>query len=156
MPLSAEFMHRFHGSCAELDEPEVGSGYLERWGIDNYMFELQDKWRLSTAALSGGEMMGYRVVSGRGLEPNCAHSHRTVVARTLRRSGVARLLLVASVHAARAAGYLGMTAKCHPANRASQQFLTATGWKEIGRDESDNQLWLLRPLDRPSFEASDV
>lgn len=133
-------------SCLQFDVPEVKEGNLEPWTASNYLAELPGKWALSKVAYIGGDLVGYRIVSGRGLTDSFAHSHRTVVDRLWRRKGVALALLASSVAEAAAAGFEGISGKCHPENLVSQRFLEATGWRLEKTPPGENQLWVLQPL----------
>lgn len=142
-PLTEEIARSVAGELLELDGPYVSDRLLELWTPENLMRPGPDKWRLSAVAYDEGRPVGYRIVSGAGKVTGYAHSHRTAVLESRRRSGIATALLDVSIRLARGRDYLGMTGMLHPWNEGSRRFLLATGWIFSGEHRNGNEVWVL-------------
>src|SRR5665213_357533 len=101
---------------AQIDQPHVKSGLLERWGKDQFVADLPHKWNLSFAASNNTQIIGYRIVSGREKINGYAHSHRTSISSEHRLQRIGSGLLKCATEAAMLLGYRGMTGLRHPKN----------------------------------------
>lgn len=126
-----------------IDAVYVAEGVLELWTQTEFMMELPDKWILSQIAYdeATGEVIGYRIASGRGLIDRYAHSHRTAILQSRLREGIASKLLEATTGAALALGYRGISGKCMVGNHRSEAFLRAHGWTATGVTIGPNQVF---------------
>lgn len=141
--LTKEFMESNWKQLYDIDTAHVSNGYIEFWDIDNYMFELKDKWTLSSYVCMNSNILGYRIVSGQGKFLNYAHSHRTSIKPEFLRQGIAKRLLERSISNAKILYYIGFTGLVHKNNAISKKFLKNTGWKYSNRMLNNNELWFL-------------
>lgn len=143
LKLSQEYMKTNWEKIYKIDEEHVTSGALEYWDKANYLFDLEHKWELSSYVCKGKELLGYRIVSGRGKYPHYAHSHRTSIKAAYLRKGIATILLSKSISSAKRYGYIGFTGLVNKHNIRSKKFLESTSWKNSGKILSNNELWYL-------------
>ncbi len=79
-PISKEAMLKLWKTFVEIDKAHVASGMLENWDKEHYLFEIKDKWRLSYYLYNNQhQIIGYKIVSGRGKFDNYCHTHRTSI-----------------------------------------------------------------------------
>ncbi len=142
-PLSRDIMETHWKKLYKIDAQHVTTMELEEWNKNEYLFEIENKWQLSFYMCKGAQIIGYRIVSGRGKLHGYAHSHRTSIVTNYLRKGVGTQLLKKSVSAAKAFGYIGLTGLVHKNNIRSKKFLENTGWKNSGDILNENELWSL-------------
>lgn len=86
---------------------EMGTRYShEDWGLENFLWDLPGKWRLSQLFCRDETIFGFLIASAKG---DVAHIHRFGVKPEVRGGGIAGLLFDHFVERAREAGLQGIT-----------------------------------------------
>lgn len=126
-PLTAEVLARHVAEFLEIDKKTIG----ERWGKDQFQFDLPGKWSFSRVALDDQERaMGFAVAS---LKPQGIHIHRIAVSESCQGQGIGKRLLGAVAAAAHGYGVRSMTLKVAKENTHAVRFYHALGFVESER-----------------------
>ena len=109
---------------------ELGEAYShEAWGRGHFLRELPGKWALSHLVEDAqGTVVGFWIAS---TSRSDAHTHRVAVAKTHRRSGVARALFAAVRGAAAELGCGRLTLTVGRSNDGAARFYEALGFERL-------------------------
>lgn len=100
----------------------------ESWGAENLLDDRPCKWDLSFIATSGGQPLGYAIISA----PDAAthHLHRIAVSSTMRSHGVGQALMRAALKQAEDRS-ASLTLKVHASNQSAVRFYQKLGFVTV-------------------------
>lgn len=132
--LSAEDVFHLFKSIQDIDETLMVE--IEKWNLDNFLYDLPEKWNLSHFAFIDDKLVGYLICSKK---EESFHIHRFVVSTKYQNKGVGSLLLNTLVHSIPQSSFLTLKVKKY--NLQAISFYNQNGFEKFA-EEGVNYLYI--------------